>query len=128
MKVKQYKVTISEEALEELRVCIDEKEEDGSKLIRELFTLERQADNEEGYNEADVRDSVTVVEDEIGVKREEINEVIDEIWKQSRGEELYFTEIGEASERVLHRLLNWKEIEVLVKAYYKRSDEVERRR
>ena len=62
MKARQFKVTISDEALEELRVCIDEKEMDGTKLIKELFTLERQADNDEGYNEADVRGCVTVEE------------------------------------------------------------------
>ena len=60
--MRQFKVTISEEALEELSLCIDEKEKDRSELIRELFYTERQADNEDGYNMADGRDKVTVEE------------------------------------------------------------------
>lgn len=60
--MKEFKVTISEEALEKVRLCINENEKDDSKLVRELFFTERQADNECGYNQVDVRGCVTVEE------------------------------------------------------------------
>ena len=58
--MKEFKVTISEEALEKVRLCINEKETDDSELIKDLFFTQRQADNEYGYNEVDVRGCVTV--------------------------------------------------------------------